>query len=71
MNSPTQAMIDFGHKLRTLRKERGLTQMEFSNICDMQPSYVGLVERAECAPTIRVMERLAKGLNVPIVELFK
>ena len=35
----------FGHRLRELREQRGITQKELAELLDVSPSYVNKVER--------------------------
>ncbi len=61
----------FGKRVRKLRLERGLTQEALGDKCGLDLSYIGRIERAEQNTSLVVIEALAKGLGVPIEELFK
>jgi len=62
----------FGKKLRSLRKNkgRGLSQEELAEKAGIHPTYIGVIERGEQAPTLDTVEKIAKALNVEIKELF-
>lgn len=61
----------FGKAVADLRKERHITQEELAFRCDIHRTYMGAIERGEKSPTLNTIEKLAKGLNIPIIELFK
>jgi transcriptional regulator with XRE-family HTH domain len=56
--------------LRRLRVERGLPQEALAVDAGIDRTYVSRVERNMENPTVDVLERLARALNVGIVELF-
>ncbi|WP_282133013.1 helix-turn-helix domain-containing protein [Cellulophaga baltica] len=56
----------FGIKLKELRKERSLTQSQFAEICGLSQAQVTRYENGQNAPTSRILERIATGLNVSI-----
>ncbi len=50
--------------LRELRKQRGFTQEAFALECDVDRTFVGLMERGERQPTLTTLLRLAGPLGV-------
>jgi transcriptional regulator with XRE-family HTH domain len=50
--------------LRILRRQRGLTQEILADSASINRNYVGQIEREEKSPTIDVIEKLAKSLEV-------
>lgn len=62
--------IKVGRKIALLRQRLGLSQEKFAELCDMHRTYIGAIERGEKSPTITTLEKIAKGLNIEIVELF-
>lgn len=56
--------------LRRIRVKREVSQEQLAYDADIDRSYVGGLERQNHNPTIDLLERLAKTLNVPISELF-
>ena len=65
-------MIDLeklGSQIQGLRTERGLTLQELASRSSVSVSMLSAVERAEKAPTIVVLARIADGLDVPIGHL--
>lgn len=60
----------FGKRVRSLRKERGLSQEEFAAQCELDPSYVGGIERGERNPALKNIARIADTLKVRVRDLF-
>src|SRR6266478_4938926 len=57
--------------LRRIRVRRGLSQERLAFDAEVDRSYVGGLEREEENPTVDVLDRLAKTLEIPISEFFK
>ena len=57
--------------LRILRKQKGLSQEELAFQAGINRNYVGQIEREEKSPTIDVIEKLAKPLDVRPEKLFE
>lgn len=62
-------MNRFGEKLRTLRKQRGLSQTELAEILGVQQSYVGKLERGERVPNVTMIRKVAELFNVSFDQL--
>lgn len=58
-----------GRNVRRLREEKGWSQEDFADRAGIHRTYVSDIERGRRNPTIIVVERLAKPLNVPAGEL--
>jgi transcriptional regulator with XRE-family HTH domain len=63
-------LVQFGEKVRELRKEKGLSQEELSYKSDLHRTYIGMIERAEKNITLLNIEKIAKGLNVDLRDFF-
>ena len=50
--------------LRVLRKQKGLSQEELAFQAGINRNYVGQIEREEKSPTIDVLEKLSRALEV-------
>jgi transcriptional regulator with XRE-family HTH domain len=61
----------FGQRLRSLRKERGLSQEELGFGADLDRTYVGGIERGERNPSLVNICRLAGALGVEPAALFE
>jgi transcriptional regulator with XRE-family HTH domain len=65
----TEINIKFGQRIVELRKLKGIPQEELAFRCNIQRSYMGVIERGEKSVTLNTIEKIAKGLEVPIQEL--
>ena len=61
--------IKFGKRVIELRKTKGITQEELAYRCDIQRSYMGVIERGEKSVTLNTIEKIAAGLELSITEL--
>ena len=59
-------METFGERLRFLRKEKGIGQVELAKNIDVGKSVVSLWETNQCEPTLSRLIALAKFFNVTI-----
>jgi transcriptional regulator with XRE-family HTH domain len=58
-----------GLRLQRLRQECGLSQEELADRSGLHRTYVSGVERGVRNPTITVLDKLAKGLEVTLQDL--
>ena len=65
-----KVLIDFGARVRELRREKGLSQEELSSKADLHRTYIGMIERAEKNITLCNIEKIARALSVEIKNLF-
>lgn len=64
-----QTNIAFASTLRKLRNDRGLSQYAFAKATDLDRTYISLLERGLRSPTLDTLLALARGLDVPLVDL--
>lgn len=69
MDSKRQILIEFGNKVRDLRKEKGHSQEELAHKADLHRTYIGMIERAEKNITLVNIEKIAKALECKISDL--
>ena len=62
--------ISFGARLRTLRKAKGLSQVQLSKAVGVSQNAISLIERGRGYPTIETADAIAQALGVPIEDLF-
>lgn len=60
-----------GRRIRALRKSKGFTQEELGAECEINYKYLGAIERGEENPSLSILQKIAKGLGVEILELFR
>lgn len=56
-------------RLRALRAERGLSQEEFADRCDLHRTYIGAIERGERNVTLNTLHSIARALGTSSAEL--
>jgi transcriptional regulator with XRE-family HTH domain len=61
--------IHFGERIRKLRKDRGLSQDGFADLCGFDRTYISGIERGRRNPSLLAIEALAKALSVTVAEL--
>ncbi len=60
----------FGLRVRYLRTLRNWSQEELAFRCALSKNYISDVERGTRNITLKVVEKIAKGFEIPIFELF-
>ena len=61
----------FGKRLKSLRIDRDLTQLELAEILDMSPNFIGMIERGERNTTVENVFKIARALNIKPSNLFE
>ncbi|MDO4225253.1 MAG: helix-turn-helix transcriptional regulator [Bergeyella zoohelcum] len=64
-------LVQFGNKVKEIRKQKGLSQEELSFKANLHRTYIGMIERAEKNITLINIQKIAEALEVEIVELLK
>lgn len=59
-------METFGEKLRYLRQEKGIGQIQFAKDIDVGKSTISLWEQDKCEPTLSKLVSIAKYFSVSI-----
>jgi len=60
----------FGKKLRSFRKQRGMTQEQFAELLDISIDFLSLVERGLNAPSFESIETFSITLGIPVRDFF-
>jgi transcriptional regulator with XRE-family HTH domain len=56
--------------LKKYRKVRGVSQMKLADLCDTATSYIGQIEIGDKFPSIEMIEKIAKSLQIQPYLLF-
>jgi transcriptional regulator with XRE-family HTH domain len=63
--------IRFGRALRQRRNKLGVSQEAFADMCQLDRTYIGGIERGERNVALVNIEKIAKTLRLTIAELFR
>lgn len=61
---------NFGIRLRTLRRQAGLTQEQLAEAAGISVDFLSMVERGVNAPSFDNLEKISKALGVKVQVLF-
>lgn len=61
-------LVKFGLNVRRLRLKKGLSQVALAKKAGLSPNYIGTLERGIQNPSLKTLERLAKGLGCSMSE---
>jgi transcriptional regulator with XRE-family HTH domain len=64
------AELQLGPRIRALRQARGLTLRELAERAGVTESFLSQVEREVTSPSIASVQKIARGLDLAIAELF-
>jgi transcriptional regulator with XRE-family HTH domain len=62
--------VQFGQRLRKLRKERGWTQAVMAEILGLDRSYLAEIEEGKRNVCLLNLKVIADGLQIPLAKLF-
>ena len=71
MNIDANILKIFGQRVRSLRKERSLSQEAFDDKCGLDRTYIGGIERGERNVSLKKIAIIAGALNISIADLMK
>ena len=63
--------VKFGDRVRRLRKEKGITQLELAELLGVGRSYLSQVERGKRDPGLRLVKSIADGLKITLSDLLQ
>jgi transcriptional regulator with XRE-family HTH domain len=69
MNDPH--LIAFGMAIRTIRKEKGLSQEAFADLAGIDRSYMGHIERGERNITLTKIYQISDALEMTVPAIFE
>lgn len=67
----TDPLPRVGANLRAVREQRGLSQEQLAHLADMDAAEIRRIETSRRDPGVRVLTRLARGLDVTPAELLQ
>lgn len=67
----TAFLARIGQRIRALREDKDLSQEQLSFKCGLHRTYISSVERGERNIAIINLAKIAKALEVPLVQVFE
>jgi transcriptional regulator with XRE-family HTH domain len=64
--APDDARVEVGARIRSIRKQQGLTIRALAEQCQISPNTLSLIENDRTSPSLRTLGQLAQGLGVSI-----
>lgn len=62
-------LVQFGQRIRQLRKEKQLSQEQLAEITGFHRNYIGMIERGERNPALVNIEIFAQAFGLKLAEL--
>lgn len=66
---PEKIAAAFGEVLRRYRLQKALSQERLAEICDLDRTYISMLERGINQPSLATLIRLAHALDIPSGQL--
>jgi transcriptional regulator with XRE-family HTH domain len=63
--------VRFGKTVRQKRNRLGLSQETFADLCELDRTYLGGIERGERNVALVNIEKIASALHIRLSELFR
>lgn len=60
-----------GKRIKELRKYKGLTQEQLSELIDIEPGSLSGIESGRFFPSLHILDKMSEILKVELVEFFK
>jgi len=64
-------LVQVGKRVRSLREGKGISQEVLAEKSNLHRTYIGGVERGLRTPSLKSLQRIAKGLGVAVADLFQ
>lgn len=62
---------EVGARIRQYRLQKKLSQEKLAELSDLNTVYIGVIERGEKNPSIDILYKISKGLDINICDLLK
>jgi transcriptional regulator with XRE-family HTH domain len=69
MKSKSALLTRFGQRVRELRTLKGLSQEAFADLCDLDRTYVGGIERGERNLALKNIAAISRALGITVSDL--
>ena len=61
--------VQFGERIRTLRLQQDLSQMDLAELADLNTTYIGHLEHGTKSPTLQTLAKLSNALHLSLPRL--
>jgi transcriptional regulator with XRE-family HTH domain len=62
--------MDLGLAIKSIRKQKGLKQNQFAELCEITPSYLSQIENNNKEPNLSILKIISNKLGTPLPILF-
>jgi transcriptional regulator with XRE-family HTH domain len=62
--------MNIGHVIKDFRKQKGIKQGEFAELCKVSQTYLSLIESNQKDPNLSLFKTIAEQLEIPLPILF-
>lgn len=62
--------MNLGYAIKQARKQRGLRQNVFAEICEITPAYLSQIENNLKEPNLSILKTISEKLGIPLPFLF-
>ena len=62
--------MDIGKRLREVREAKGMSQNDLEDLSGLRRTHISIIENGRSTPSLHVLERWAKALNLELYQLF-
>jgi transcriptional regulator with XRE-family HTH domain len=66
-----RSSLNYGERLRNIRKEKGLSARQIADALGIKPPYISDLERGKKGMTISTLEKICKVLNISLADFFQ
>jgi len=67
----TDIRVRLGNRIRALRRERHLTQVELAEMLGIDRSYLSEIETGKKDPSLRILKAIADGFQLSLSQFLK
>jgi transcriptional regulator with XRE-family HTH domain len=68
--SNNSLQINVGKQIQKIRESKGLSQQDLAAKCNFEKSNMSRLETGRVNPTLSTLDKVAKALDVTLIELF-
>lgn len=66
----TKNNFNIGERIRELRNQKGFSQESLALSANITTTYLGMLERNQKNPTVKIIERICTSLNISLLDFF-